>query len=357
MGIPYLYGGGHGARPAPLRSRVDCSGFVRELYAYAFGVDIGGGSGDSMIRLSGQFSRTTRPVPGDVVLLGNGGAGPAYHAGIYLGIAPNGQPAMAAAPTTGQNIKIQQWMSWAGRDTMGYWHYRGATVADSGSVTPVAAPLAVRGHFDGVVPRRTGSVVTGFIVRGWAYDRRNPAAAAPVSISMDGVGISSFAAGSVLRPDVNRIFGIGGVHGFAIGFSVPAGRHQVCLTARAAGTASQPLGLGCRPVNTYTATRGVFDGVAGGRHLLRVRGWALDPRDTVHGNRVTVSIDGRPSAILSATSARPDVNRALGVAGAHGFGVPIAATPGRHAVCAVSLPRVAGSIAQSLGCRAVVVLA
>src|ERR1700712_2324056 len=71
LGIPYLYAGGHGARPAPLNSHVDCSGLVRELYNYAFGVDIGGGSGDGMIRTSGKFTKTNSPVPGDVVLLGN----------------------------------------------------------------------------------------------------------------------------------------------------------------------------------------------------------------------------------------------------------------------------------------------
>src|ERR1700712_5031404 len=71
LGISYLYAGGHGARPAPLNSHVDCSGLVRELYNYAFGVDIGGGSGDGMIRTSGKFTKTNSPVPGDVVLLGN----------------------------------------------------------------------------------------------------------------------------------------------------------------------------------------------------------------------------------------------------------------------------------------------
>ena len=97
LGTMYLTGGGHGPQPAPLGSRVDCSGFIRQMYHWAFGTDIGNGTADSVIRLSGQFVRTTRPVPGDVALIGSSGNAPAYHAGIYLGIM-NGQEAMAAAP-------------------------------------------------------------------------------------------------------------------------------------------------------------------------------------------------------------------------------------------------------------------
>lgn len=139
LGISYLYGGGHGTSPAPVNSHVDCSGFVREMYHYAFGIDIGSGSGDGMIRQSGLFTRTGRPVPGDVVLLGSGGAAPAYHAGIYIGTG-SGEPAMVGSPESGQNIKVQpsRGGSWGG-DLMGYWHFNGATAADSAAPTAPAA--------------------------------------------------------------------------------------------------------------------------------------------------------------------------------------------------------------------------
>ena len=84
MNASYSYGGGHGSSPSG-PSGTDCSGFVRWAYWKGFHYDIGSGSGDSMIRTSGHFVRTNSPLPGDVVIFGNGGQAPAYHSGIYVG--------------------------------------------------------------------------------------------------------------------------------------------------------------------------------------------------------------------------------------------------------------------------------
>jgi len=127
--IPYSYGGGHGPVPS-ISGGADCSGFVRWAYYKGFGVDIGSGSSDSMIRTSGNFFRVSNPVPGDVVMLGRGGSAPAYHVSIYIGIR-NGHPASAAESTTGQPAKIQYWYTGtSAQNFMGYWRYKGATAAD-----------------------------------------------------------------------------------------------------------------------------------------------------------------------------------------------------------------------------------
>ncbi|MGI8416026.1 MAG: NlpC/P60 family protein [Nakamurella sp.] len=122
--IPYVYGGGHGAAPS-VSGGADCSGYVRWAYSQGFGVDIGNGSADSMIRMSGKFVRVSTPVPGDVALFGNGGQPPAYHTGIYVG-QQNGGAVLAAEVQTGEPARIQKVWS----DLIGYYRYRGVTAAD-----------------------------------------------------------------------------------------------------------------------------------------------------------------------------------------------------------------------------------
>ncbi len=236
--ISYSYGGGHGPRPAPLNSHVDCSGFVREMYGYAFGIDIGSGSGDSMVRLSGKFVKTSHPVPGDVVLLGHGGRAPAYHSGIYIGMI-GGHPAMVASPQTGSNIKIQQWYNRSGRaDLMGYWHFKGATAADS-------HPL-VRPKTDGRFDTATGTH-GGIRLTGWVLDPQRPAGAGSVAVTIDNRLVAALPA-NILRADVNRVKRVTGNHGFAASITFPRGRHIVCVTARPAGTSSAGANLGCKAV-------------------------------------------------------------------------------------------------------------
>lgn len=162
--IPYRYGGGHGATPS-IAGGADCSGFVRWAYYKGFGVDIGSGSADSMIRTSGKFVKVSHPVPGDVVLLGRGGSAPAYHTSIYIGIR-NGHPASAAESTTGQPAKIQYWYTGtSAQNFMGYWRYRGAT-ADlpvARTASTVSAALSA-----GAISSRKVSLIR-FVVR--AADR------------------------------------------------------------------------------------------------------------------------------------------------------------------------------------------
>ena len=345
IGVMYQYGGGHGSSPAPLGSRVDCSGFVREMYGSAFHTDIGNGSGDSIVRLSGKFTRTSHPVPGDVALFGNGGRAPAYHAGIYIGMI-NGHPAAAAASETGKPIKIQQWYDryWSG-DLMGYWHFNGATAADSG---PLVQPK-MSGSFDSA-----SGVPGGFRLAGWAVDPQRKTSSTAVAVSVDNTLRSNLPT-NIARADVNRLTGATGAHGFSTAVPTPAGRHTVCVTAKPTGTSSAAVKLGCKIVIVPRPTAGSFDSATGAKRVLRVAGWAYDPSASSASNTVRVTVDGRLAANTRAGNARADVDRKFHITGNHGFAVPIAAAPGVHTVCTVSLPTSAASYERALGCKRVTV--
>jgi len=95
LGVPYLWGGTDPAKG------LDCSGFLQLVYK-KFGVELP--------RVSSQQATAGRPVasltdarPGDLVFFDYDPARPGIdHAGLYIG---NGK--MVAAPTEGQNVKIQ----------------------------------------------------------------------------------------------------------------------------------------------------------------------------------------------------------------------------------------------------------
>lgn len=349
LGISYLYSGGHGTHPAPLNSHVDCSGLVRELYNYAFGVDIGGGSGDGMIRTSGEFTKTNSPVPGDVVLLGNGGSAPAYHAGIYIGNV-NGERAMVGSPETGQNIKVQQSRGgyWGG-DLMGFWHYKGAVAAAPVAVRPTPAPV-LRGHFDGVA---TAPGI--FAVAGWAIDPQRSTGSAAAEVLMDARRIAVLRTTTV-RPDVNNNQRVTGAHGFRASFGAAPGRHTICVNALPDGTSSRAVGLGCRTIVVpQIPTRGAVQRVDGEKGSVAIHGWAWDPRTPAMSNWVRVSLDSRVAPDSRANVARADVNRLLHLSGAHGFAVRVAARAGKHTVCVWSLPTGSASVAKNIGCKLIIV--
>jgi cell wall-associated NlpC family hydrolase len=115
LGMPYAWGGGHGASPGPSQGisdgggpadragdfnkvGLDCSGLSRYALWKAYGIDIGGTS-------QAQYASGTpvsNPVAGDLVFpkssFGSDGPG---HVQVYLG---NGQ--VLEAPSSGQTVKI-----------------------------------------------------------------------------------------------------------------------------------------------------------------------------------------------------------------------------------------------------------
>lgn len=123
----YSSGGGHGSRPAAVTSPTDCSGFVRAAYWEGFGIDIGSGSGHSMV-YSGKFHRVSNPVPGDVVSFSSYGA--VFHVNIYAGRV-NGVPSGYAQVSSGTPARLQNWASpWYMGVQVSYWRLNAATAAD-----------------------------------------------------------------------------------------------------------------------------------------------------------------------------------------------------------------------------------
>ncbi|GGL93366.1 NlpC/P60 family protein [Nakamurella endophytica] len=347
-GIPYLYAGGHGARPAPLGSRVDCSGLVRELYYAAFGVDIGGGSGDSSVRLSGHFTRTSHPVPGDVALFGNNNSAPAFHAAIY--VSGSGRDVtLIGAPQTGELIKYQYARSAYWWNTaMGYWHFNGATAADS--APPVAAAPPVRkvvGHLDVV---RTGT--QSITVKGWTADLYAPRTSSTVQLVVDGRNRGRVAANKA-RPDVNRNAGLPGAHGFQATTAAAPGAHRVCIIGMRLHSRSRSTQLGCVTVTVAKPQGRGSASVVGAARKVSVGGWTVDPIASSSLVRLRITDGGRLVAAPVTNRANATVNRILRVRGTHGFAVSFAATPGVHRVCTVALPNNAQSAGTSLGCRSV----
>ena len=98
---------------------------------------------------------------------------------------------------------------------------------------------------------------------------------------------------------------------------------------------------------------GSLDSVSTGPGRAVVDGWAIDPSRAGGTSSVHVYADGRPAAVVTATSPRPDVGAAHPAWGSsHGFSVPVELTPGRHAVCAYAVSGSSGG-SPSLGCRTV----
>lgn len=115
LGMPYAWGGGHGASPGPSQGisdgggpadragdyrkvGLDCSGLSRYVLAQVYGVDV---SGTSQSQYASGMP-VSSPVPGDLVFpAGSFGSGGPGHVQVYLG---NGQ--VVEAPSSGQTVKI-----------------------------------------------------------------------------------------------------------------------------------------------------------------------------------------------------------------------------------------------------------
>lgn len=97
VGIPYLWGGGHGAVVAPRAVNVDCSGLVHEVFGEN-GFKIGG-TAATMYASGAPVPDLAHALPGDLLFWGSGSN--IHHVAIYIG---NGQ--MIEAPHTGAWVHV-----------------------------------------------------------------------------------------------------------------------------------------------------------------------------------------------------------------------------------------------------------
>jgi cell wall-associated NlpC family hydrolase len=97
VGIPYLWGGGHGGVVAPRAVNVDCSGLVHEVFGEN-GFQIGG-TAATMYASGAPVPDLAHALPGDLLFWGSGSN--IHHVAIYIG---NGQ--MIEAPHTGAWVHV-----------------------------------------------------------------------------------------------------------------------------------------------------------------------------------------------------------------------------------------------------------
>lgn len=229
------------------------------------------------------------------------------------------------------------------------------------TIHPAGAPA--KGSFDSATPSSSASLKVG----GWAVDPTASSASTQVHVYITAPGGTK--TGHVLnadkpRSDVNSALGIRGNHGFQGSIAVKsAGVHQAC--AFAIGAAGNTA-LGCRNVTLAgaPAPRGSLDAVTtaveSGEPKIKLSGWAADPGTPSASVPVRVSVttpDGQTgNRSFTADKARPDVNKALGITGSHGFAITLPVTQsGDHRVCAygMGVSALAAAAGTPLGCRTV----
>jgi hypothetical protein len=208
------------------------------------------------------------------------------------------------------------------------------------------------GHVDSVSAK--GSTVT---ITGWGLDPDIRTGSVTVRVS-EGSYIRWQQKTSIYRADVNSAYHTTGNHGYRARFTAPNGAHVYCVHL---------LNYGMGNASPYSCYRIAVNGSPVGRlssvsaptpGQLTVSGWAYDPDVVPNPSYVKVSIDAGTSAAASSTllanQTRP--NGTYNVAGNHGFGAAIPATPGSHRVCVSALNAgPPGPAPVSLGCASITV--
>lgn len=192
-------------------------------------------------------------------------------------------------------------------------------------------------------------------VLGWAFDSNSTD---PIAIHayVDGAYAAGWAA-DLPRADVKNAHpGQGDRHGFDFRLPVSDGTHQTCLYALNVGPGKNTL-LGCSTVTVVPSTpNGWLDSIAAAGDSASLIGWAFDPA-TATPVSIHVYVDGRFASGFSASSDRPDVQRAFNRPNAAlGFEQTLALSPGPHNVCAYALNS-ASTKSIPLGCRTVTAVA
>jgi peptidoglycan hydrolase-like protein with peptidoglycan-binding domain len=198
-----------------------------------------------------------------------------------------------------------------------------------------------QGHVDSIT-----ATSGGLHVRGWSFDPRNPTASFPVYYWVDGRLYGSIA--NTLRTDVDAVFHHGPNHGFEKSIAVGVGSHQVCVTSNGTGVATAQFG--CFTYRTPpNVPIGHLDSARVATGGTQVSGWALDADLGAAPITVDITVDGVLRAIATASTSRPDVDRAYHLGTMHGFSLLVRAG---STVCAYAV-NWGGGPNPSLGCLAV----
>ena len=141
--------------------------------------------------------------------------------------------------------------------------------------------------------------------------------------------------------------------GAAITVEFPQSVSAAYLSSRAAPGVLAALALGVKaPVRARMT--GHLDSIRATPGTVVLAGWVLDPQRPSASGSVSVAIDGRAVRTVVARTSRPDVNKAKGATGGHGFAFSVRANPGNRRVCVTARAAGTNSTAQLLGaCRVV----
>lgn len=189
-------------------------------------------------------------------------------------------------------------------------------------------------------------------VWGWAYDLDSPESIG-VHVYMDGKFATSTAA-KIGRSDVTSIPDeYGDSHGFGVTFPAPPGTHRVCVYALNTGYGSVNTEIGCFDATVSGVPAGAIENIQPTIDGFGVWGYAVDP-DTAAPIPVHIYVDGAFAGGVVADGYRADLaSRYPGFGGSHAFGATVAATAGRHRVCAYAINTPSGTNPE-LGCVDVV---
>jgi hypothetical protein len=192
---------------------------------------------------------------------------------------------------------------------------------------------------------------TGYTYTGYAMDPDTTTSATVRAVTPSGAVLATTVAN---RPHAARSakWPMYGGQGFTIFVPLGAQSANFCLSAVNVGPGSNVTAAceqwGPSPdgrLDSVTAAPGGFDAV----------GWAIDP-DTKSPIDVHIYVDGKHVSTPKANGSRPDVAAVYPAHGAdHGFSTRVAATPGRHTVCAYGINVSTGKNTQLGICRTVVV--
>lgn len=190
-------------------------------------------------------------------------------------------------------------------------------------------PTVPLGHLDSV---QATSLHT-YRIRGWSFDPTNTAASNSVVITAGSA--STTVTASQPRPDVQAAYQTASAaHGFDVTLTLPGGTTQVCATGLMLSTSDRSL-LGCQTVTVPTDPMGNFESataVGGGQ--FRLSGWEFDPDNNGGPGLVQIYVDYRTWYFVNASSPRPDVQAAFGLANAAtGFSTTIPVPSGQHVIC------------------------